>query len=112
MTAEAEVFKALGDETRLAIVRQLLEMESAPISSLAEHLPITRQGVRKHLEVLEQAGVIALMPKGREVHVSLKPEPLQMARLCLEQIERRWDDRLAALKRFVELGEVNEPSNG
>lgn len=105
MTAEAEIFKALGDETRLAIVRQLLEMESAPISSLAQNLPITRQGVRKHLEVLEQAGVVALLPKGREVHASLQQQPLEAARLCLEQIERRWDERLAKLKRFVELAE-------
>ncbi len=108
MTAEADIFRALGDETRLAIIRQLMDMESAPISSLAQNLPITRQGVRRHLEVLEQAGVVVLVPKGREVHASVQQQPLRAARLCLEQIERRWDERLTALKRYVEKEEIED----
>ena len=63
---------------------------------------MTRQGARKHLQVLADARVVALQPEGRDVLVSLEPESLDQAKLFIAEIERRWDARLDALRRFVE----------
>lgn len=98
----AEIFRALGDPVRLELVRRLTKGDRYTITTISEGLGITRQGARKHLQVLADARVVALQPKGRDVVVSLEPESLDQAKLFIAEIERRWDARLGALKRFVE----------
>jgi DNA-binding transcriptional ArsR family regulator len=102
MTAAAQVFHALGDPVRLEIVQRLSRKQPCTIATVSEGLGITRQGARKHLQVLADAKVIVLVPKGREVHVELAREGLEPARAFIERLERQWDRRLEALKRFVE----------
>lgn len=102
MRAAAQVFQALGDPVRLAMVQRLARDERSTITSVSRGLGITRQGARKHLQVLVDARLVALRPEGREVHVRLEPRTLDHARDFIAQLERRWDQRLAALKRFVE----------
>jgi predicted ArsR family transcriptional regulator len=65
-------------------------------------LGITRQGARKHLQVLVDARLVVLEPRGREVHVQLARDALAPARAFIEKLERDWDRRLGALKRFLE----------
>lgn len=63
---------------------------------------MTRQGVRRHLDLLEEAGLIQVVHKGREALLSVNPEPISCARGTLQEMEERWDQKLMALKRFVE----------
>ena len=98
----ATVFNALGDPARIEMVRRLAGGQPSPISSVSNGLGITRQGARKHLQVLVDAKMVSLEPKGRDVLVSLTPETLDTAKAFIAEIERRWDMRLEALRRFVE----------
>lgn len=100
--AAAEIFRALGDPIRLEMVQRLRRGSRCTITGISEGLGITRQGARKHLQVLADARVVALQPEGRDVLVSLDPESLDQAKLFIAEIERRWDARLDALRRFVE----------
>ena len=100
--AAAEIFRALGDPIRLEMVQRLARGSRCTISALSEGLGITRQGARKHLQVLAEARLVALQPDGRDVLVSLEPETLDQAKLFIAELERRWDARLDALRRFVE----------
>jgi DNA-binding transcriptional ArsR family regulator len=102
--AVAEVFRALGDPVRLEMVRRLSRPEGKPctIAEVSSGLGITRQGARKHLQVLVDARLAELEPSGRDVLVRLDTESLQQARTYLAEIERQWDTRLAALRRLVE----------
>jgi DNA-binding transcriptional ArsR family regulator len=102
MTAVAEIFHALGDPVRLEMVQRLSRTQPCTLATVSEGLGITRQGARKHLQVLADAKVIVLVPKGREVRVELAPDALEPARAFIERLERQWDRRLEALKRFVE----------
>ena len=102
MTAAARVFHALGDPVRLEIVERLIRKQPCPIAAVSDGLGITRQGVRKHLQVLADARVIRLEPKGREVHVRLERAALDPAKAFIAKLERQWDQRLEALRRFVE----------
>ena len=73
----AAVFSALGDPVRLEMVRRLTSGQPSTISVVSDGLGITRQGARKHLQVLADAGLVTLQPKGREVAVELDLETLE-----------------------------------
>lgn len=102
MSAVAQVFAALGDPVRLEMVRRLSRHQPCTIAEVSAGLGITRQGARKHLQVLADTGLVALAPHGREVHVALDRRRLEPARSFLEKLEQQWDRRLLALKRAVE----------
>ena len=59
------VFTALADPTRRALLNELARRGPATVSDLARALPITRQGVAKHLEQLVEAGLGEARPAGR-----------------------------------------------
>ncbi|MEW5853367.1 MAG: metalloregulator ArsR/SmtB family transcription factor [Myxococcota bacterium] len=100
--AAAQVFAALGDPVRLGMLKRLSRRQRCTIAEMCEGLPITRQGARKHLQVLADAALVVLRPQGREVHVHLAAQGLGEARRFLESLERQWDARLDALRRAVE----------
>jgi len=100
--SHAPVFAALGDRTRLALVAKLSEGELYSISQLTEGSRLTRQAVTKHLRVLQHAGMVRCMRRGRESLFAFNPEPLQEAKNYLESVSEQWDQSLARLKMFVE----------
>jgi DNA-binding transcriptional ArsR family regulator len=100
----ALLFAALGDATRLALLRQLSAAGPASISALAHNFRVTRQAVTKHLRSLDAAGIIRGKRAGREHVWTLNPARLAEARRCLEVIGRGWDDALSRLKTHVEEG--------
>ena len=102
MTALAEVFKALGDPIRLEIVQRLSRGESVTIRDVSGDLGVTRQGARKHLQVLVDANMVKLEPKGRDVYVRFETNSLDDAKEFIAEVEKRWDSRLEALRQFVE----------
>ena len=99
---EAKLFSALGDPSRLEIVRRLSSGAPYTITTLLKGLKITRQGGRKHLQILADARVVKLKPKGRDTAVSLNHETLDQAKVFIEKLERQWDQRLEDLRRFVD----------
>lgn len=101
--AEA-VFAALGDPTRLALLRRLSARGPASISSLSRGFDLTRQGVTKHLNVLAGAGIVTGRRQGREHVWAVRPERLDEAQRYLRVIARGWDEALARLKAHVEKG--------
>ncbi|RBP49361.1 ArsR/SmtB family transcription factor [Arenicella xantha] len=99
---EATIYKALGDPIRLEIVKRLSITSTSTIGDISTDLGISRQGARKQLQVLVNANVVHLMQKGRQTHVILDTKTLQIASSFISQLERQWDNRLEALKDFVE----------
>jgi len=99
----APLFAALGDSTRLALVRRLAS-GPASISALAASCggDMSRQGVTKHLRVLAAAGIVAGRREGREHVWVLNQKKLDEARRALDAVARHWDDALARLKAQVE----------
>jgi DNA-binding transcriptional ArsR family regulator len=99
----APVFAALGDDTRWAILTRLGQAP-ASASALARELPISRQAIVKHLELLSAAGLVESERVGREhVHRALGGRLSDVARE-LERIGRSWDARLTRIKRLAEQG--------
>ncbi len=96
------VFAALGDATRLELVFRLSDGRPRSIAELTNGLSQTRQGVTKHLRVLERAGLVCSSRVGRENHFAYVPEPIEEVRSYLDRVCRQWDDALQRLKSFVE----------
>ncbi len=100
--AYAPVFAALGDETRLALVRKLCGGEPRSISQLTRGSRLTRQAITKHLRVLERARLVRSTHAGRESLFALDPEPIEDLKRYLDLVSEQWDQALARLKAFVE----------
>ncbi len=95
-------FDALADPTRREIIELLVREPEATISEIAGHFPISRQAVTKHLVVLEEAGIVDITSRGRERIVTLRPGSLHAASAWLDDVGRQWDERLAALRLYLE----------
>ena len=101
MLDKALLFAALGDETRLALVEQLLA-GPASIVSLTGEAQMSRQAVTKHLHVLEKAGLITCTRLGRTTLWQLERPRLDDARQYLDLISQQWDGALERLRSHVE----------
>lgn len=98
----APLFAALGDSTRLRLVDRLGAGDSGSITQLCAGIGLSRQGVTKHLRVLEVAGIVESTRVGRELHFALKPEALTPMQEYLRLVSRQWDDAIARLQAYVE----------
>jgi DNA-binding transcriptional ArsR family regulator len=102
MTADplSEVFAALADPTRRAILARLADGE-ATVNELAEPFPVSLQAISKHLKVLERAGLIV---RGRDAQwrpCRLEPEPLKKVAEWAEQYRRHWEGRYDQLDEYL-----------
>lgn len=100
----APVFAALGDPTRLGLIARLGDGGARSIGQLGEDLPISRQAVAKHLDILLGAGLVQRRKKGREVHFALRRQGIEDAQAWLVQVGTQWDANLSRLKAMVEGG--------
>jgi DNA-binding transcriptional ArsR family regulator len=100
--AQASIFAALGDQTRLSLVAKLCAGQPRSISQLAAGSRLTRQAITKHLRVLENAQIVRSVRTGRESLFEFHPEPVEEARKYLDFVSEQWDQALSRLKSFVE----------
>jgi DNA-binding transcriptional ArsR family regulator len=105
-------FAALVDPTRRAILAQLERRESASISELAEPFAIKLPAVMKHLDVLDDAGLVTRSKAGRTVTVRLRPQPMREAIVWLRRYERFWSERLDGLAAYAESKEADARGKG
>jgi DNA-binding transcriptional ArsR family regulator len=94
-----QVFIALADPTRRGILAALASDGPATATDLADRLPITRQAIAKHLNLLTEAGLVTPEPgERRRIRYRLQSGPMQVAQQFLAALARDWDGRLDALK--------------
>jgi len=98
------VFKALADPSRRHLLDRLFERDGRALSELTEEMDMTRFGVMKHLQILEDAGLVVSRKAGRRKLHFLNPVPIQ-------QIHRRWIGKYTA-RRAESLLELKEELEG
>src|SRR5437773_12414121 len=86
-------FAALSDATRRGVLVQLGRAD-ASITDLAEKFHMTLTGMKKHVGVLEQAGLVTTKTIGRVRKCQLDPRRLEEGRAWLEKYRQSWDERL------------------
>ncbi|GAB2957896.1 metalloregulator ArsR/SmtB family transcription factor [Saccharothrix stipae] len=100
-----QVFTALADPTRRAILAALAAGGPATATDLADRLPITRQAIAKHLALLADTGLVTAEPgERRRVRFRLRSAPMQVAQQYLAALARDWDGPLSALKEHLDRG--------
>jgi DNA-binding transcriptional ArsR family regulator len=103
--AAEQVFVALADPSRRAVLAALASSGPATATDLADRLPITRQAIAKHLALLSQAGLVtAERGERRRVRYRLHSAPMQVAQQFLAALARDWDTSLNALKDHLDKG--------
>lgn len=100
-------FAALVDPTRRAILARLEREDGASISALARPFSIKLPAVMKHLDVLDDAGLITRSKVGRTVTVRLRPAPMREAIDWLQRYERFWSESFDRLAAYVESKEAD-----
>ncbi len=105
-----DIFTALADPTRRQLLDRLSTRQGATLGELVGDLHMRRQSASRHLQVLEEAGLVVVEWHGREKHHYLNPVPLA-------ELQNRWMNRftrpkaaaLAALKNDLETQHMNMP---
>lgn len=106
-----EVFTALADPSRRAILAALAAGGPATATDLAVRLPITRQAIAKHLALLAEAGLVAAEPgERRRVRYRLRSAPMQVAQQFLAALARDWDRQLDALQNHLNAVVAAQPA--
>jgi DNA-binding transcriptional ArsR family regulator len=96
-----QIFDALGDPGRRALVQAVAARGSATATELAADLPVTRQAVAKQLAALADAGLLRATRAGRETRYEVTPESLRDAVAWMVEVGARWDDRLSRLGKTL-----------
>ena len=94
-------FAALADATRRGVLEQMGRAD-ASITELAEKFHMTLTGMKKHVGVLEEAGLVTTRKIGRVRTCQLGPRRLEDETAWLERYRRRWDERFDELDKVVE----------
>jgi DNA-binding transcriptional ArsR family regulator len=102
-TIAEQVFTALADPTRRAILAELAAKGPATATDLAARLPITRQAIAKHLVLLAEVGLVTAEPgERRRVRYRLRSAPMQAAQQFLAALARDWEGPLGVLKDHLD----------
>ncbi len=104
-------FAALSDATRRGVLEQLGRAD-ASITDLAEAFHMTLTGMKKHVSVLEQAGLVTTQKVGRVRTCRLGLSRLEEEAAWIERYRQIWDARFEALDEVVEELRRREKSNG
>ena len=94
-------FGALSDATRRGVLEQLGRAD-ASITELADKFHMTLTGMKKHVGVLEQAGLVTTEKVGRVRTCKLGPRPLTEVSAWIERYRQLWDERFDQLDKVLE----------
>src|SRR5689334_8808855 len=99
--ATADVFQAIADPTRRALLDALRDGEK-PVMELASRFAVTLSAISQHMRVLREAGLVAVRKSGRERYYELNAAPLQDVAAWVAQHETFWRGKLDALGRHLD----------
>ena len=98
-------FYAIADPTRREIL-DMLHAQPMNVNSVASNFETSRTAVYKHLKILKECGLIAVIPYGRERYCELQPTRLREVQRWVDQYSNFWNRKLDALDRHLEASKV------
>ena len=104
-------FAALADGTRRGVLEQLGEGE-ASITELAERFDMTLTGMRKHVGVLEDAGLVVTEKVGRVRRCRIGRRRLDEVVAWIDRYQRLWDERFSQLDQVIDDMKRKEETDG
>jgi DNA-binding transcriptional ArsR family regulator len=95
----SDVLTAISHPSRRAMIGQLAA-GPARFTDVAKPFDLSLNAITKHLKLLERAGLISREKQGREVFISLRPEPLGLVSGWVHEYEKYWNERLDRFEGF------------
>lgn len=99
---DVTIFAALADPTRRELVINLAKGNPKTATQLAKEYPISRPGIIKHLNILEDAGLVRIDQQGRDKRYRLSPEPLSELEQWIREVNEIWEGNLLRIKTLIE----------
>jgi predicted transcriptional regulator len=99
---EDELWSAIGDPTRRRMLDLLIIEGIETATALSEQLPVSRQAISKHLQVLDRAGLVRGTVEGRERRYQVDESRLARAVEQMNQVSTAWDKRLDRIREMAE----------
>ena len=100
MEARRDVFQAIADPTRRAIIGMVAE-KPLNLNSLAEQFDVSRQAVSLHVKILTECGLITIKQQGRERYCEAKLDSLSEVSKWIEQYKQYWESKLDSLENYL-----------
>ena len=100
MNARRDVFQAIADPTRRAII-VLLSEKPMHLNGIASQFEVSRPAISQHIKLLQDCGLIAIHQKGRERYCQIMPDQLKEVSDWVQTFKKLWDKRLDKLEQFL-----------
>jgi DNA-binding transcriptional ArsR family regulator len=106
-----DIFQAIADPNRRAIIG-LLASQRLTVNAVAEHFPISRPAVSRHIKILKECGLVVVRKQGRERYCELRLERLNEVAEWVEQSRETWNQRLDRLDEYLNKLQKKEKKHG
>jgi DNA-binding transcriptional ArsR family regulator len=100
MEARRDVFQAIADPTRRAIIGMIAE-KPLNLITVAENFDMSRQAVTLHIKILTECGLITVKKQGRERYCEAKLDSLNEVSVWIEQYKKFWQSKLDSLENYL-----------
>ena len=100
MTARRDVFQAIADPTRRAMIG-LLANKTLTINDVAENFAMSQPAISKHMRILTECGLVIMVKQGREKHCRANLKALEEVSRWADQYRAFWNQRLDVLEDLL-----------
>jgi DNA-binding transcriptional ArsR family regulator len=101
MKARRDVYQAIADPTRRAIIN-MIAAEPHNVNAIAEKFDVTRQAISLHIQILIDCGLIAVKQKGRDRLCEARLDRLSEVSQWIDQYRQHFEQKLDALEDYIE----------
>ena len=101
MEARRDVFQAIADPTRRAILGALA-IQALTLNAVAAKFDISRPAISKHVKILSECGLIEIKQQGRERYCEAKLDKLGEVQQWIDQYKQFWESKLDSLESYLE----------
>jgi DNA-binding transcriptional ArsR family regulator len=98
-----DMFVALSDPTRRAILEILASRGELPATDIYEQFSVSPQAISQHLKVLREANLVVMEKHAQKHLYSLNPQTLSQFEAWVQQMRQRWEERFEALDNVLEV---------
>jgi DNA-binding transcriptional ArsR family regulator len=100
MDARRDVFQAIADPTRRAIINLIAE-KAQNLNAIAENFSVSRQAISLHIKILTECGLVEIRQQGRERYCEAQLDKLSEVSAWIDQYRKHWESKLDSLEKYL-----------
>jgi DNA-binding transcriptional ArsR family regulator len=101
MKARRDVYQAIADPTRRAIIN-MIAAQPHNVNAIAEKFDMTRQAISLHVKILTDCGLLTVKQRGRDRFCEARLDQLSEVSAFVDQYRQHWESKLDALETYIE----------